>query len=85
MYHASNLGDYAPIEFADLYGYIPEEGDKPEDFCYEYQDVFVADFDAAGNGYEGFAAEQWAEHVAAAVAATKEAERLLAKWREENV
>lgn len=37
MFHKSNLGMFAGLvdSFADLQGYVPQEGDGPEKFDYE--------------------------------------------------
>jgi hypothetical protein len=59
---------------SDLDGYLPEEGDHPEDFDYPFDD-FRSDFDEYGNGYVGYAAETWTKHV-------QEVKKALETWRE---
>lgn len=86
MFHASNFGGFATElkAYADLNGQVPEEGDEPGAFSWPHDD-FTANFDRDGNGYEGYAAEKWEEHVAAAVEATERASAALEEWRTANV
>ena len=85
-FHHSRLGRFGGHlrHYADLNGMVPEEGDNPEDFAWPHTE-FVADLDATGEGWEGYAAEQWAEHLEGAIAETAEAERELAQWQAQNV
>lgn len=72
-YHISNLGSFAgsagnpedPAHYADLDGFVPQDGDG--------RDEFVYDGDAASNGHvQGI---EWDEWVQQAVEATARAER----------
>lgn len=85
-YHYTQFGLYGEglRRYADLHGMVPQEGDKPDEFSWPHTE-FECDFDDAGDGYEGYAAEQWEEHLAGAIAATEEANAELQKWREANV
>lgn len=69
-YHVTNLGSFATTvaRFADLDGYVPEDGDAAADFRYPCPN----DFDDA---------ETWSDWVAEAVEATERAEAELAEWR----
>lgn len=82
MYHWSNLGDFGkgPRVYADLDGYVPQEGDKPENFRWPHNE-FTCDFDG-GEGYEGYAQEQWENHLANAIAATEKAKCALREWQQ---
>lgn len=84
-FHYTQLGSFGEIlrEYADIDGYVPEEGDKPESFNYssEVQYNFTNDFDELGNGYEGYAEEQWEEFVNEAFEKIKEAEEGTQEWR----
>lgn len=83
--HHSDFGGLGNITrpVQDLRGYIPEHGDDPHGFVWSH-DTFTQDFDTVGNGYEGFAAEMWADFVARAVALTQRATDALEDWRERN-
>ena len=84
-FHYTRLGKFGGHlrHYADLNGMVPQEGDQPEDFSWPH-DEFAADF-SGGEGYEGYAAEQWAEHLSGCIAETAEAERELDEWRARNV
>jgi len=84
-FHISNFGSFASDlkHYADINGYVPEEGDSPEDLNWGH-DEFERDFDDYGDGYDGYAAEKWSEHVSGAVAATEKASVALAEWRAGN-
>lgn len=76
MSHKSYLGSFGDRLPCDLQGYVPQRGDKPEDFIFE-DDIFTADFDAYGNGYKGCAHDLWADFVDKAVQMTFEASSAL--------
>ncbi len=84
-FHYSNFGaagtELQPL--ADLRGYVPEEGDEPDQFEWSH-DEYLNDYNDDGDGYDGFAADMWREHVTACVAATRRAEQEVAKWRKEG-
>jgi len=88
MFHVSNFGSFGHHlrRFADLEGYVPEDGDDLSMFDFP-RGWFDADWlQAGGDDPDGDEAEllideAWREHVAAAVEATAEAERALAKWQ----
>jgi len=84
MFHFSNLGNFGTEvkTFADRNGYVPETGDKPEDFNFGSDD-FIADFED-GDGWDGYAASRWEEFVASARAATTAARLALEAWRKIN-
>jgi hypothetical protein len=66
MYHKSNLGQFASVveRYADVDGYVPDAGD-----------------DWRAMRYDGeFTDEGWAEHVAASVMATADANAGVAQW-----
>jgi len=69
-YHITNLGSFSNRvrRYADLDGYVPEDGDPRQYFTY----------DTSGDDFDE---DTWAEWVASAIAATEEAERGLACWR----
>ena len=71
MYHINNLGSFAGhvSRFADIDGFVPQEGDEHEDMRW----------DSAGPGWDD---DQWADHVDEAVEATEEAEIAIGEWRE---
>lgn len=75
-FHYSRFGAFglALQNYADLNGFVPEADDKAEDFAWPHDE-----FD--GNGYAGCADEQWADHVADAVAATELAQINLSLWQ----
>lgn len=79
-FHKSNFGTFGESLPCDLNGYVPEEGDSPDEFSFDH-DNFSADYDQHGNGYEGAADDAWAEFVSAAVTATEEAQAALDRWR----
>jgi len=81
--HISNFGNAgAKLEhLADRDGFLPQAGDKPEDFDWLH-DEFTCDFDSNGDGWVGFAAEEWAAHVAKCEAEIADATSALAAWRE---
>ena len=81
MFHKGNFGSFGTKLPSDINGFVPEAGDSPEDFNFGH-DEFVEDFDSQGDGYDGYAAERWAEFVNEAVEATTDAEAALAAWRD---
>lgn len=80
MFHRSSFGLFGNTLSADLNGFVPESGDRPEEFNFGH-DEFVADFDEDGNGYEGAAADAWAAFVSEAEAKTRAARAALNEWR----
>jgi hypothetical protein len=82
MFHHSKLGRFGDNlrEWADLDGYVAEEGDNPEDFSWPHED-FTKDFDEYGNGYDGCADEMWSNHVAECVEVTRVNASLIRTWR----
>ena len=80
MFHKSVFGLFGSTLPTDLNGFVPEPGDKPEEFNFGH-DEFVTDFDADGNGYEGAAADAWAAFVSEAEAETRAARATLNEWR----
>ncbi len=80
-FYKSNLGHFGEQLPCDLNGRVPETGDEPTDFTWDH-DEFTTDFDEAGNGYEGFADEQWSTFVAETAELTRRAEEALDEWRE---
>jgi len=81
--HISNFGSFSDRvkPYADQGGFVPEKGDKPEDFNFGH-DNFVTDIDENGDGYEGYAAETWEDFLKDAVEATERASESAAAWRE---
>jgi hypothetical protein len=79
-FHKSNLGRFGEGLPCDLDGYVPEETDDPCAFSWDH-DEFEEDYDEDGNGYDGYAEDQWQRYVEKAVTATREAEDALEKWR----
>jgi len=79
--HISNFGSFGSrlTPFQDLNGYVPEQGDSPEDFSWGH-DEFTKDFDDNGDGYEGYAQETWAEFVDKAEEALAEASEETQGW-----
>lgn len=71
MFHRSNLGSFGSCLPCDAEGYVPEQGDRFEQFA----------FDALWAPDE----EEWAQFVADAVEATQRAEAALGEWQEANV
>jgi hypothetical protein len=71
-FHITKLGSFGRrlSRFADLDGYVPEEGDTPEDMHWE-------------GGIE-WDEESWDDYVTEAVAATEEAKKALRDWQDEN-
>lgn len=67
-FHMNNLGSFGAnlYQWADLDGYVPQEGDTPDQFSYE-----DGDFDP----------DEWRIWVEQAVTATKRAEEALERWR----
>ena len=65
MYHISNLGKNRKYveQYADINGYVPDEGDTPDQFTW----------DAMGDQWDDLPESAWEEFVAASVAATAEA------------
>ena len=80
--HITSFGNYfnGLQKFADLNGYVPEEGDSPDDLSWPH-DNFTNDFDSQGNGYEGYAESRWDEFVSEAVEATSKASDAINEWR----
>jgi hypothetical protein len=72
-FHMSTLGSFGNslYQWADLEGYVPQAGDKPEDLTYPDEDGEFGD-------------EEWTLWVSQAVAATERAEASLKRWRERN-
>ena len=70
MYHVTNLGDEANRvrQYADLEGYIPQSGDRSEQFTWD--------------GLAEWTADDWADHVANAETATIEAEAAIGEWQQ---
>lgn len=67
MFHKSNFGSiHLP---SDLDGYVPEAGDKHEDFRWEDSD---------------WTDEQWDDFVERAVDATEEANKTIKAWRDNH-
>jgi hypothetical protein len=74
-YHLTHLGRYGETvrEYADLDGYVPQEGDTaadmhyPTPLCHDLEDP-----------------EQWEVFLAAAIAATAEAEQAIAAWQQRS-
>lgn len=66
-YHLNNLGTYADHvrPFADIDGYVPQDGDAPEDFRWD----------------GGEPPHDWEEHVAGAVKATRIANASISRWQ----
>jgi len=85
-FHYSRFGQFGEDlkRLADLHGMVPQKGDAPEDFAWPWDD-FEQDFGASGEGHEGYAQDQWDDHLADCIAATEQAQRELDEWREENV
>ncbi len=85
MFHYTNFGSFGNDlkRLADMDGYVPEEGDNPEDFNFPH-DHFLRDFDDNEDGYEGYAMEKWEAHTHKAIEATREASAALEAWRESN-
>lgn len=79
MFHKSNFGMFGEKLPTDRNGLVPEAGDKPTDFVFDDED-FTQDFDGNGDGYEGYAADQWASFVEDAVLATEAASTALNDW-----
>lgn len=75
MFHFSNYGQFGmPLQrYADLNGYVPEQGDKLQDFVFP-----TGWFDSED---EDFNQEDWEGFIEAAVEATTVAERKLQDWR----
>lgn len=71
MVHVSNYGFFGEKlkPFTDLNGYIPEEGDKPED----------------GTWADRFTPTEWKEFLAKATAAKEKATTALDEWRDKRV
>lgn len=80
MFHRSDMGSFGGHLPCDLNGFVPEKGDKPEDFKFGH-DTFTVDFDEWGNGYRGYAKEQWEAFVASAVKEAEIASDALEEWR----
>ncbi len=80
MFHYTKLGSFGEYLPRDLDGFVPEEGDKPEQFRYCHNH-FTKDFDDLGNGWEGYAQEAWQEFLAEAIRKTAIAESELYFWR----
>lgn len=80
MFHKTILGLFGSTLPTDQNGFVPESGDRPEEFNFGH-DEFVADFDTDGNGYEGAAADAWAAFVSDAEAKTQAAQAALKEWR----
>lgn len=70
-FHYTNFGSFGENlkHFADLRGFVPEEGDSHEDM--EWDAMTEWDDDS------------WDEHVADAVAATEAAQKAVNEWRGE--
>lgn len=71
-FHYSNFGSFGGKlkRFADLNGYVPQEGDSHENMTWDAMTEWDDD--------------SWDSHVAEAVAATAAAEKELDAWRAEN-
>lgn len=77
MFHYSNFGQFGEDlrRFADINGYVPQQGDAVDDLT--YPKGWFDDADATPEEIE----EEWQDFVQEAVAATKEAERAVEAWR----
>lgn len=84
MFHYTTLGQFGHLPRTDLNGMVPEAGDHHEDMNFGPENDFTQDFDELGNGYEGYAANAWAEFVAECIASTETALKALEEWRREN-
>jgi hypothetical protein len=71
-FHYSRFGIFglALRNYADLHGYVPQAGDKPEDFVWSHDDFDIDD-----------GPEAWLDHVDDAVAATERAQVNLTLWQ----
>jgi len=74
MFHHTNIGRYGEAlkRYADLHGYVPEDGDELGAFSYA-----SGWFDEEVNG------EEWEQHVSEAVSATAEAKKAITEWQGE--
>lgn len=81
MFHYTQMGSFGePLKkVADIYGYVPEYGDKPSDFYWNH-DHFKHDFDSYGNGYEGYALEKWEERLKETEELIITASQEITKW-----
>ena len=72
MFHQSNLGSFDThvAQFADLNGYVPQAADDHADMVW----------DAATE----WTPAKWRAHIEEAYAATDEAEKAIAEWREND-
>jgi len=86
--HISNFGRMiAKLEqFADIHGFIPERGDKKEEFYYRTGAAWdETGFEAAGLQYDEVEAEAaWREWVEEAIAETEQASRAVAAWARDD-
>lgn len=82
MFHVSNFGSLAGslADVADLNGFVPEPGDRPEQFTWDH-DEFTNDFDDYGNGYEGYADGIWEVFVSDAQEALRAANLRVEGWQ----
>jgi len=78
MFHYNNFGGFGNQlkRFADLAGYVPEEGDELGRFG--YPNGWFDDAESTPDEIE----DEWREYVAAAVSATQAAEAELEDWRD---
>lgn len=78
MFHHTNMGTYGESlkRFADMDGYVPEDGDELAQF--NFASGWFGDEDDEANE------EAWEQHVTEAVSATAEAEKALTEWQAGN-
>ena len=81
-FHISNFGSCGEVlrKYADIDGYIPEDGDDPSILNYGHNE-FTEDFDGDYEGYEGCAADTWSTFLDEAVTATHKAVDTITAWR----
>ena len=81
-FHYSILGVFGESfkQFADLKGYVPEGGDRPESFSWLH-DSFLRDYSEKGLGFDGFAEIAWQRHLGDSIRATSYAVKALLLWR----
>ncbi len=84
MFHHTNLGCFAPVQYADMQGFIPELSDGPWDLTYDHGSERTHNADETLTEYGEFWEEAWPAIRADAVAATEDANKRLGEWQESN-